>query len=364
MTTRLWGACGLPDFRKTGAEQHSRLVGRIFRHLSEGDHRIPAPWFADELQRLDTVQGDVETIAGRIAAVRTWAYIAHRADWLAEPAMWAERTRQLEEKLSDALHERLTQRFVDRRTSVLLRDLDKRGAEMLPVTIAADGLVSVADEPIGHLTGFRFVADVAARHADMKRLMAAAERRLGVELARRAAAALVADGDEAFTLATDIGRPVAIFWRGDVVARLGKGKSLTEPRLTLHRTLDPLSADDRAKVAARCEAWLQKAIARHLAPLAAISNCGARHRDRAGAARAARARRRSGRDRRARRGDRRAPRIVARPAPGRGPARAQDRHARPFRHRAAQARADALAARACSRRATAIRCPPSPSPAR
>jgi len=270
MTNRFWGACGLPDFRKTGAEQHSRLVGRIFRHLSEGDGRIPAPWFADELQRLDTVQGDVETIAGRIAAVRTWAYIAHRADWLAEPRHWAERTRELEEKLSDALHERLTQRFVDRRTSVLLRDLDKRGAERLPVTIAADGLVSVADEPIGHLTGFRFVADVAARHADMKRLMAAAERRLGVELARRAAA-LVADTDDAFALATDIGRPVAIFWRGDVVARLGKGRSLTEPRLTLHRTLDPLSADDRAKVAARCETWLQTAIARHLAPLAAIS---------------------------------------------------------------------------------------------
>ena len=104
----------------------------------------------------------------------------------------------------------------------------------------------------------------------MKRLLAAAERRLGHELARRAAA-LAADPDAAFTLATDTGRPVAIFWRGDVVARLGKGKSLTEPRLTLHRTLDPLSADDRAKVAARCEAWLQKAIARHLAPLAAIS---------------------------------------------------------------------------------------------
>ncbi|WBO22525.1 helicase-related protein [Sphingomonas abietis] len=270
MTERLWAACGLPDFRKTGAEHHGRLVGRIFQHLSEGDRRIPAHWFADEIQRLDTVQGDVETIAGRIAAARTWAYIAHRADWLAEPAHWAERTRQLEEKLSDALHERLTQRFVDRRTSVLLRDLDKRGAELLPVTIADDGQVSVSDEPIGHLTGFRFVADANARHADMKRLMAAAERRLGAELARRAKA-LAADPDGAFTLATDIGRPVAIFWRGDVVARLGKGRSLTEPRLTLHRTLDPLVTEDRAGVIERLEHWLQGSIARHLAPLAAIS---------------------------------------------------------------------------------------------
>ncbi len=270
MTERLWAACGLPDFRKTGSEAHARLVARIFQHLSEGDRHIPAHWFADEIARLDTVQGDVETIADRIASARTWAYIAHRADWLAEPALWAERTRQLEEKLSDALHERLTQRFVDRRTSVLLRDLDKRGAEMLPVTIGTDGEVSVADEPIGHLTGFRFVADANARHADMKRLMAAAERRLGDELARRAKA-LVADPDKAFTLATDIGRPVAIFWRGDVVARLGKGRSLAEPRLTLHRTLDPLSTDNKAKVTERLEQWLAASIARQLAPLSAIA---------------------------------------------------------------------------------------------
>jgi ATP-dependent RNA helicase SUPV3L1/SUV3 len=270
MTERLWAACGLPDFRKTGAEHHSRLVARIFQHLSEGSGHIPAHWFADEIQRLDTIQGDVETIAGRIAAARTWAYIAHRADWLAEPAIWAERTRQLEEKLSDALHERLTQRFVDRRTSVLLRDLDKRGAELLPVTIADDGQVRVADEPIGHLTGFRFVADANARHADMKRLMAAAERRLGDELARRAQA-LAADPDEAFTLATDVGRPVAIFWRGDVVARLSKGKALTEPRLTLHRTLDPLGPEDRARVIERLRGWLHDAIGRQLAPLARIA---------------------------------------------------------------------------------------------
>lgn len=277
MTERLWAACGLPDFRKTGAEHHARLVSRVYQHLSEGDRRIPARWFADELQRLDTVQGDVETLADRIASARTWAYIAHRADWLAEPAHWAERTRVLEEKLSDALHDRLTQRFVDRRTSVLLRDLDKRGAELLPVRIAEDGEVSVADEPIGHLTGFRFVADAAARHADMKRLMAAAERRLGDELARRAAA-LVLDPDEAFTLATDIGRPVAIFWRGDVVARLGKGRSLTEPRLTLHRTLDPLSTDDRTRVQVRLEAWIKTQVARQLAPLATIASAA---RDRA-----------------------------------------------------------------------------------
>ncbi|MDB5684613.1 MAG: helicase protein, partial [Sphingomonas bacterium] len=270
MVARLWAACGLPDFRKTGAEPHSRLVARVFRHLSEGDGTIPAPWFAEEIARLDSVQGDVETLADRIAGARTWAYIAHRADWLADPAKWAERTREIEEKLSDALHQRLTQRFVDRRTAVLMRDLGARGVDALPVRVAEDGVVSVDGEPIGHLEGFRFKVDPAARHGDMKRLLAAAERRLGDELGRRARA-LAGDEDPAFSLATDPGRPVAIFWRGDVVARLSRGRGLLGPRLTLYRALDALAPVERASIEARLEAWLATSVAHHLAPLAAIA---------------------------------------------------------------------------------------------
>lgn len=269
MVGRLWDACGLPDFRKTGAEPHSRLVGRVFQHLSEDQGHLPVAWFAAELAQLDTIQGDVETLAGRLAAVRTWAYIAHRPDWLAEPAHWAERTRELEEKLSDALHQRLTQRFVDRRTSVLMRDLGARGADILPMKVAEDGTVTVDGEAIGQLIGFRFKADASARHGDMKRLMAAADRRLGEELTRRALA-LTGDEDAAFSLATDPGRPVALFWRGDVVARLTKGKTLLKPRIELHRALDALAPGERQAVAARLQTWLDHGVARHLAPLAEI----------------------------------------------------------------------------------------------
>ena len=108
MVKRLWAACGLPDFRKLGADPHSRFVGRLFGHLSEGRGHVPHQWFADEIARLDNMGGDVETLAGRIAAARSWAYIAHRADWLEDPLHWAERTRAIEEKLSDALHASLT----------------------------------------------------------------------------------------------------------------------------------------------------------------------------------------------------------------------------------------------------------------
>ena len=268
MIGRLWEACSLPDFRKTGPEPHSRLVARIFRHLSEDDGHLPKAWFADELARLDSVQGDVETLADRIAGVRTWAYIAHRADWLGDAAHWAERTRILEEKLSDALHQRLTQRFVDRRTSVLMRDLGAKGGEMLlPVKVDEEGIVTVDGEPIGRLIGFRFKADHLARHGDMKRLMAAAERRLGVELTARARQ-LVADEDGQFSLATDPGLPVAIFWRGDVVARLGKGRNLLAPRIQPHRALDAVSPADRTAIEQRLAQWLKARIDRELKPLA------------------------------------------------------------------------------------------------
>jgi ATP-dependent RNA helicase SUPV3L1/SUV3 len=284
MVGRLWAACGLPDFRKTGAEPHSRLVGRIFAHLSEGDRRLPVPWFAEELARLDSVQGDVETLADRLAAVRTWAYIAHRPDWLADPGLWAERTRALEERLSDALHQRLTQRFVDRRTSVLMRDLGAKGADLLPMKVAEDGTVTVDGEAIGELIGFRFKADASARHGDMKRLMAAAERRLGAELTRRARD-LITDEDAQFSLATDPGRPVALFWRGDVVARLARGKGLLAPRIELHRALDVLAPAEREGVLGRLRSWLEHAIGRHLAPLAQIL-AAARDPDQPGAVRA------------------------------------------------------------------------------
>jgi len=182
---RLWAVCGLPDFRKVGPMHHARMVRRLFSYVGEGGH-IPHEWFAAEVTRLDNVAGDIEALADRLAGVRSWAYIAHRADWLAEPAKWAERTREVESRLSDALHERLTQRFVDRRTAVLVRDIGARGADALPVTVAADGEVSVGPEPIGHLSGFDFRVDPSAKLADKRLLLAAAERRLGEELDRRA----------------------------------------------------------------------------------------------------------------------------------------------------------------------------------
>ena len=262
---RLWSVCGLPDFRKVGPMHHARMVRRLFSYVGEGGH-IPHEWFAAEVTRLDNVNGDIEALADRLAGIRSWAYIAHRADWLAEPTKWAERTREVEAGLSDALHERLTQRFVDRRTAVLVRDIGARGSDALPVTVAADGEVSVGPEPIGHLTGFDFRVDQSARLADKRLLLAAAERRLGDELDRRAKS-LVEAGDEIFELIVEEDGQPAVGWQGNVLARMAAGRSLLEPALRTSRALDQLSAARRAELRARLEAWLDAQVDRNLRAL-------------------------------------------------------------------------------------------------
>jgi ATP-dependent RNA helicase SUPV3L1/SUV3 len=260
MVKRLWAACGLPDFRKLGAEPHSRFVGRLFGHLSEARGHVPHQWFADEIQRLDNMGGDVETLAGRIAAARSWAYIAHRADWLEDPIHWAERTRAVEEKLSDALHASLTQRFVDKRTTVLLRQIGA-DASNLPVEIGPEGEVSVEEHPLGTLTGFRFTVAPEARAADKRMLLAAAEKRLGSEYRKRGRALIEAeDGDIALAGA-------ALAWGGVAVATLEPGPNIASPRIRLDRALDVLEPQAKVAVQARLERWFADQVGKRLTVL-------------------------------------------------------------------------------------------------
>ena len=261
---RFWAACSLPDFRKVGPEHHARTVQRIFRHLSEGTGRIPHAWLADEIARLDRVDGDIDTLGGRIAAARTWAYVAHRADWIDDPAHWAARTEALEHKLSDALHQRLTERFVDRRTTVLMRAIGNDPA-LIDVTIGDDGCVLVEGEAIGRLDGFTFSVAPGTRTGERKQLIAAAERHLPRERARRAAQ-LVAAPSAAFAL----DQHGVIHWQGHAIAALERGTSLIAPRLKLDRSLDDLTPADRDAMLARTAQWLDHSLKRYLAPLMAM----------------------------------------------------------------------------------------------
>lgn len=266
---RLWAACGLPDYRRTGAEAHARLVGRMFRHLSEGNGRLPPAWIGSELAVLDNVAGDIATLSDRIAAARTWTYVAHRADWLEDATGWAEKARQVEDKLSDALHQRLTQRFVDRRTAVLLKDLKARDP-LLRVEVDPDGAVVVDGAIIGTLDGFAFRTDPSARAGEKKLLLAAAERNLATEYQRRARA-LAADADDGFALMFDGGMPPRILWRGSRVAALRRGRDPLHPRVELDRSLDTLPPELRRAAEERISRWVAREKGRHLASLTRIA---------------------------------------------------------------------------------------------
>jgi len=262
---RLWEICGLADFRHMGAEFHSRQVIQIFRYLVTGSGVIPTDTIASELARLDSVQGDISALTARIAAVRTWAYASQRRDWLTDAEEWAERTRALEQRLSDALHEKLTQRFVDRRTTLLVRSMAADAAP-LDVRFAENGAITVEDEPLGTLDGFALRIDHSARLEDRKRLIAAVERRLPSEIERRAGL-LVAGPEREFALSTKAGEEIVILWKGASVATLRRGRTLLTPSILLHSALARLPSALRSQVQERLETWLKHCVETRLAPL-------------------------------------------------------------------------------------------------
>ena len=256
---RFWHVCSLPDFRQHGAETHARFVARLWQDLRHG--QLGGDFVARAIADLDNPSGDIDTLQMRISAIRTWSYIAQRPDWVLAREEMAARARAVETRLSDALHARLTERFVNRRTSVLMKKLGP-DAGLLPVRLVDDE-VQVDGEPIGHLAGFRFRVDPQARHADRKLLLAAAERHLPELRARRAEALLaaLADGTAALALVGP-----KLIWDGEVLATLETGRSLLHPKIALDPALAGLATDRRQQLVQALEQWLDRA----LAPLAAL----------------------------------------------------------------------------------------------
>ncbi|WP_095012216.1 helicase-related protein [Tsuneonella mangrovi] len=263
---RLWEACRLPDFRQHGPETHARFVARLWRDLRGG--YLGADFVAARIADLDRTQGDIDTLQGRIAAIRSWAYICQRPDWVLARDEMAARARSVEARLSDALHARLTERFVNRRTAILMKNLGQDPA-LLPVTLAEDGTVAVEEEPIGRVEGFRFVVDHRANHADHRLLLSAAEKALPRLLGERAQA-LAAGGFAGVTL--DEG---AVRWNGSDIAHLEPAQLATSPRIVPTREVTALSEPEKGAFMAALNAW----VAAQLAPLEPLAKLEAASRD-------------------------------------------------------------------------------------
>ena len=254
----LWEVCQVPDFRKILSDHHAQLLSQLYLHLMRNDRRLPEDWVGGQLERLDRVDGDIDHLIQRIAHIRTWTYITHRGGWLADNAHWQGRARAIEDALSDALHERLTQRFVDRRTAVLVRRL--RGEGALIGAVRKNGEVLVEGEFVGRLEGFEFRPDEEVSGEDARPLLTAARRALGGEMPRRVKR-LEQDDDGAFTLVDD-----RIAWRGTPFARLAAGDTVLTPRIEVLHS-DFLDGSGRERLRKRAALWLTRHIRAQLKPL-------------------------------------------------------------------------------------------------
>ena len=247
LVRRFWEACSLPDFRQVGTDQHARFVGRLWLDLREG--YLGADYVAARIAELDRMQGDIATLQGRIAAIRSWAYICQRPDWVLARDEMAARARGVEAKLSDALHARLTERFVNRRTTILMKSLGQ-DASALPVVLEKDGRVTVEGENIGRLDGFRFSVDPEAGVADRKMLLAAGEKALPGLLTQRADWLLVEALDQ---LELSDG---AINWDGRALATIEMPDDFGTPRLMLAREITMLPDAPRGRLEEGLQTWL------------------------------------------------------------------------------------------------------------
>ena len=259
---RLWEACQVPDYRKLSPAAHAELVTTLYGFLMQKG-RIPDAWFAAQVDQANRTDGDIDTLSGRIAQIRTWTFVANRPDWLYDPDHWQGITRELENKLSDALHERLTERFVDRRTSVLMRRL--RENSVLNTEIGKTGEVIVEGHAIGRLDGFTFAPDAAEAGSDAKALQAAAQQVLAREIDARAEK-LGAAPDEQFVLTSD----GTIRWTGDAVAKLVAADDALHPRLRIISD-ERLTGASREAVQTRLDLWLKTHIEKLLGPLFELS---------------------------------------------------------------------------------------------
>ncbi len=257
----LWDTCRIPDFRGISQAEHAGLLGQIFTDLHEHG-KVREDWFAAQVERIDRTHGDIDALSKRLAYIRTWTYVAQRKGWLADEGHWRGETRAVEDRLSDALHEALTQRFVDRRTSVLLRRLKQK--EGLVAEVNDKGEVTVEGEFVGRLEGFRFQMDKASSPEEAKTLRSAAEAALAPEFHLRADRFYNAPDTE-----LDYTEQGGLMWGEHAVGKLVKGDDALKPRVAAFVD-DEAGTEVAEKVTRRLQHFIDRKVAALFEPLLTI----------------------------------------------------------------------------------------------
>ena len=262
----LWDVCRIPDFRGTSEADHYGLLTQMFDFLigrGIGGGRVPTDWLAKAVARIDRTDGDIDVLSKRLAYIRTWTYVAQRKNWVDDESHWRGETRAVEDRLSDALHARLTQRFVDRRTSVLLRRLNQK--ETLVAEVNDKGEVTVEGEFVGKLDGFRFHQDATGSTDEAKTLRQAAVQALRPEFHLRADRFYNAPDTE-----MDFTEQGGLMWGTTAVGKLVKGAEATRP--AVHAFVDEEAGEEVAeKVRRRLQHFIDRKVAAQFEPLTAMS---------------------------------------------------------------------------------------------
>ncbi|MCA3513174.1 MAG: helicase [Rhodobacter sp.] len=257
----LWDVCRIPDFRSVSEGEHAGLLARIFGFLADKG-QVPTDWFAANIARIDKTDGDIDALSKRLAYIRTWTYVAQRKGWVADESHWRDGTRAVEDRLSDALHARLTQRFVDRRTSVLLRRLKQK--ESLVAEVNDKGEVAVEGEFAGRLEGFRFRQDASASPDGARTLRQAAYEALKPEFHLRADRFYNAPDTE-----LDFTEQGGLMWGSSVVGKLVAGAEAMKPQVEAF--VDEEAGFDVAdKVRRRLQHFIDRKVATQFEPLLAM----------------------------------------------------------------------------------------------
>jgi ATP-dependent RNA helicase SUPV3L1/SUV3 len=262
----LWDVCRIPDFRSVSDTEHVQLLARIFDFLvgrGLGGGRVPSDWLKTAIERLDKPGGDIDTISKRLAYIRTWTYVAQRKGWVDDESHWRGETRAVEDRLSDALHAALTQRFVDRRTSVLLRRLKQK--ETLVAEVNDKGEVTVEGEFVGRLEGFRFRQDASGSPDEARTLAQAAMAALKPEFSLRADRFYNAPDTE-----MDFTTQGGLMWGNSAVGKLVKGAEPLRPSVEAFVD-DEAGPDVAEKVRRRMQHFIDRKVAALFEPLAAMA---------------------------------------------------------------------------------------------
>jgi ATP-dependent RNA helicase SUPV3L1/SUV3 len=259
----LWECCQIPDFTKSSYNEHTDIIYKVFSFLSSDKGKITNDWMKQQLSNLNNYEGNIDSLANRISYIRTWSYVSNKSNWVENADYWIAKTKEIEDRLSEKLHEELSKSFVDKRISVLSRGL-KQDIE-LNTKIIDTNKIYINEHYIGKINGLKIELDYSSTNldTDIKSLKKAARSGAQQELKNRIEK--IINHQELLELKEDL----KIYWQDSKIAEIKPGKNYLNPVIKLFID-DTLEDNDFSNLKLTIENWIEKEKQKHLSDLISI----------------------------------------------------------------------------------------------